>query len=363
MDAFWLVWWIPILVVLGVLIGISYSVIRSGITPSAITTGTVTAIVSICLVVGAFVPILTALDTPKDIEYDDYIELHSTVSDITGSLELIEKDGIKYAHAKELGSGTIYYTNGMIDEYVVNKANLDVFLFAGQSNIAYRWYPEKDTINPPNPVCSIGTAYYFGTSVPYHTGIELNECSIHDITEYSGIGRLEMPFSAEYYKLTGHKVLTINSAVGGKSVTNYQPGATMYVRTVDAWELALSMVDRSVFNVSIGGLIWCQGEADTYETIDWYKTRFNAMFDAFKTLDEPITKCYIDLIRPIRGMNSYLAQIELSEENDDIYLATDISSTFTIENGCLFYDDVHYTQKGQNLIGVALAKFIEKLGV
>lgn len=354
-----LIWIIPLLILAGM---IAYIVVNRDFSIKSI----IGVVLGVVLIVSVMVPVFLAItDSSQNIDtmyYDDYTQTYAVTA--SGALEIVTNTaGVTYAHAKDLGTGTLTYSNGTTKQFTVSKAPLDVFLFNGQSNIQYN--TELADVGAASPVPKLGQAYYFGTSTQaYNPATRLTDCTIQSITDIDGnakIGRLETPFSAEYTKLTGHKVLTINTAVGGTSISLFQPlDGEMYTRTVEGWDKALSLINPA-YDVTIKGMVWCQGEADTYETVDWYKTKFLTMFDALKAMDNPIDYCYIDLIRPIRGLNSRTAQIELTQTYSDIMLATDIADTFTIANGLVGSDDVHYTQLGQNIIGVKIAQYINQM--
>ena len=63
---------------------------------------------------------------------------------------------------------------------------------------------------------------------------------------------------------------------------------------------------------------------------------------------------FISIVRDANGGNAAIAQRELCEEISTIHLGTDIASSFTVADGMMGSDDLHYSQKGNNAIGAAL---------
>lgn len=329
--------------------------------------------VSVIILAVLLVPALNSIDDGSDDSwhYDDYVETDAISA--AGSLEIVEVGGVTYAHADSLGQGTLTFSDGSETTHNVVKAQLDVFLFLGQSNIAY-WtgkyidgvYYDHAIPGEVTPTTTPGHAYYYGSdSSPFTPDMtNLSLLSIHDMIDLetgdNTVGSLDGPFAAGYAQATGHKCLVINGGWSGKSITSFIQGGAAYNNAKQGYNDALSKIDDN-FNVRIVGYVFCQGEADRYMDLDTYKTDFREMHSlltggSFSAAKLPV--CYIDLIRQSWGGNAYTAQIELADEIGNVKLATTIADTFSIDGGTLMVDNLHYTQKGQNLVGEQLVSYI-----
>lgn len=326
--------------------------------------GEIAIIAVIVILCGAFlIPALQNLDTevsgiPDDIQYDDYFKTNAKSA--SGAIELVDIDGITYAHAIDVGEATLSFST-YDTKVTVNKAVLDVFLLDGQSNMAYNTSFANLTICPsPAP---LGKGYYFGSeTVPYNPSLSASNCDIYSVTNLDGsahLGGFEYSFCATWVKLTGHKILTVNCAVGNKSIADFQEGEYMYTHTQEGWDKAISLLSTDLYDYSIKGMVWCQGENDAYNGVSWYESEFEAMLSKFQSdaFTLPIEKCYIELIPP-KWVESREALLNLAASNPDVMIATALASTFTVSNGLLQSDETHYTQAGQNLLGAAVAKYV-----
>lgn len=330
--------------------------------------------VAIVIVGSVLVPALDLFDeneSDSGIHFDDYFESDAVSS--SGSLELVEIGSTQYAHAITLGEGVLSFSDGSSESYTVTKANLDVFLFMGQSNIAY-WpgkvidgtYYDHAIPGDVTPEITPGNAYYYGSSSsPYNPDLtNLSVLSINDMVDLdtgeNKVGSLDGAFASGYYHATGHKCLIINGAWSGKSITSFLQGGASYNHAKDGYNDALSKIDEN-FNVSVKGYVWCQGEADRLMDADTYKEDFIEMntlltSGSFSTTHLPM--CYIDLIREYWGGNARLAQIDLANELPNVKMASTIANTFSIDGGTLMVDNLHYTQEGQNQIATELVSYL-----
>ena len=315
--------------------------------------------IGIILIGSLLVPVIQDANADESVVYDDYIEISSDTY-VDGVFEKLTSGDKTYAHANGIGKGMIGS-----QQYNVHKADLDVFFIMGQSNAAYSYYDASSA----SPVAELGQTYYYGTETQPVTQ-SVTGTGMYDAVNLNGtakIGHLEQPFMAKYSELSGHKVYTINTGWNGASISVLTVGGSHYnyeQRTINA---GLNAINMSDYNRGNFGMIWLQGESDAGlgTPVDEYKADFLALFDAmrhegpntFSTLFE-LDNAFIVQTRTARGPNTAEALTELAEENDHIYMATEITLTFTDDNGYLRGDDLHYSQTGFNLIGVAVAEFI-----
>lgn len=291
--------------------------------------------------------------------YDDYVSANG-VTDVEGALELVTVDGVSYVHAKDVGAGKIQYSNGKIQEISVDKAPLDLVYMYGQSNAAYRNAVPSEV----SPVPKLGTAYYFGledrsgpTASENNTGMDLSQCDFWTMLDENGdcrIGDKAPSFSATYNQITGHKVYWVCGAIGNKGIGQFQPPTGfMWTYGKSVLQDAIALVDTDKFDLNITYYIWCQGEANATSPVEQYKSMFLNMHNALihGEMGYKFKGCFISVVRDQNGTNSAIAQRELCEEYDTIHLGADIAKDFTVENGLMGSDDLHYSQLGNNLIG------------
>lgn len=342
---------IPILIILALILFF----FRSNDNIAKKTTAVVIGVILICAVL---IPVVsTSYDMPdyNGVYYDDYIKIDADSA--TGALEIVTLSGATYLHAKSVGTGT--YTTGTITRSLtVERAPLDVYIIAGQSNAEYGVYD----VSKAAPTATQGTGYYYGTPtspIKINSVYDPNTLGMYSITQ-SGtyntahIGNIEQSFTANYYEKTHKKVYTINVGVGGSSVSSWMSGQSSYVWASNNVTKALSYIDTDCFDYTKKSILWIQGEADTTMPIATYCADFTDMFESFKTdFDFDST-----IITETRGHGlSAQAQIKLSETVAGVYLGTSVANTFTVKNGLLNTDNIHYSQLGDNELGLALSNF------
>lgn len=307
--------------------------------------------------------------------YDDYVEISKLtrvsndliISSVTGALEVITINNADYLRACDVGKGIITYSNGNKETIIVEKAQLDVFLILGQSNAMYRYSSNPSAASPVPP---LGTAYYYGTPDDPVSNIfydrSVNDYGMHSMTEspnVAHIGNIEAP-SAAYSKRTGHKVLTINGAIGGAPISTYLPGGISYDYAQTVFSDALLTIDTAHYDLTVRSYIWIQGESDSDTDVETYKRSFMEIHQSLLGIGDIQFSPYdfdcgfISKVRSAEGVNSSIAQVRLAEECKTIHLASTASDSFSIDDGTMLDDNLHYSQKGDNVIGTELGEYI-----
>lgn len=368
-----LLWTIPILVIVAGILILS----RFTETGSKNLVKSLIGLFIIVVLLGALtIPIIEDLndsesDTPVyGWEYDDYYVIDGLES-ASGALDIVTLGDTDYLHVNDVGNGQ-YVKDGESYEVTTTKANLDVFLIAGQSNAQYRTITASE-LAETDPVAAPGTAYYYGTAAhPLSTG-NVTQAAAYDSTAYdiymsidsdgsNREGHIEGPFSALYYAGTGHKVLTVNVAVGGSTIAYWANDGLCYTHAQEVFTDALSKVDTEKFDISIKSFFWIQGESDVYTPVNNYVDAFNDLYDnltsnAFNA-DFKFTFALISQTKD--GMNAATAQNILVDETG-IYMASTAADSFTVANGLLQDDGVHYTQLADNILAEDFAKLSIRL--
>ena len=374
-----ILWIIPVLVIIAILLALVKAISSGG--SKGIPALLIGASVAIITVAVLLVPAINGYENEVGISYDDYIETTAISAD--GALELVTIDETTYAHAKDIGAGTLTYSDGLEESYNVHKAKLDVFMIGGQSNAAYR--PASLDLDTATPIPKIGTAYYYGNSdgavsKPYDETSTATDYQFMDAVSSDGslrLAHLEAPFSATYFGNTGHKVYTINCAWGGSNIGGWVPGGYYFTWAKDVFAAAMDAVDKDHFDVDVKSCLWIQGESDWNKTIDYYEVEFMNWFNSIIgdsalnfSKDYTFDSILISKVRVIdydgtpsiiNPVNPALAQIELADTHRNIVMVTEIADTFTVSNGLMLEDNLHYTQLGQNLIGVAFGDYFKKV--
>lgn len=324
--------------------------------------GAVLASVVVILLATLLLPAISTSPSGKDWMYDDYRPVSDYGSDdVTGVFEIVTISGTDYIHASDVGSGTI---GGR--EYSVSKADLDLILIWGQSNAAYWTANVSEAINP-----GLNAGYYFGTddqlgSAPGDGEIDPATCSFESITDENGdlrIGDMGPAIAKTYHERTGHKVYLVNAAIGNKWITLFIPPEQMWTYCDNTVTAAISAVDTSKFDLRIVGYVWSQGEANASNSVDDYMTWFMMSFNSMSSglLNGYVfDKVFIIETRPANGGNATIAQNELAEEYSNVYMASRLPETFTVENDLMAPDNLHYSQLGKNLIGLQVGEVIGK---
>lgn len=248
----------------------------------------------------------------------------------------------------------------------MDKENMTVMVLMGQSNSAYNYSYGGNLadVRADVPCIPEGVAYFYGISSPVNrestygdaTLSHISEFGLHDMVVDSqwSIYSLEPSIAHAFYDATGEKCLIINVGIGGISVSSLTPSGANYSYAHTIIEDAINKIP-SEYNVIMGPIFWLQGERDKNMAVDTYKETFTTVWDNFR--DEfGFNSILISQTREANGLNATTAQAELAGSNE-VYLATTLSQTFTLDNGLMYSDDVHYSQKGKDLIGNALGEY------
>ena len=236
---------------------------------------------------------------------------------------------------------------------------LHVFMLCGQSNAQY--YQEDVTVaNQLNGIPE-NTAFYYGTSeapAVYSNDYqsEYESYQIYSMTDSEGkytIGSIEPGFACGFYERTGQKCLIINTARGGASINDFLPGAYLNTYVTTLFEDALSKIP-STTEYKLESTIWIQGESDRFMTPADYESKFATLQDFFEGLGLKTT--IMSKVRSQWTPAISNAQIEIAAEDKSVSLCS-LADTFSIAAGTMASDDLHYSQKGRNILGMELSEY------
>ena len=236
---------------------------------------------------------------------------------------------------------------------------IDIILIDGQSNGAY--YPNNQIrCNPAIVNQNIGTpehkAYYYGTADGSSRVVgENTEIREMYVNGQWVIGGEEPGLAYNLMKKNNRDVLVLNIARGGTGIKDLAVGSI--------WDASKNMIETAVSEISTMyaaknyvGWVMIHGEHDANNSVSYYEQYFNVLDGKLANLG--FKECYIALPRYEQSYNAYIAMEDLANKEPDVHIATSITETFTVQNGLLYTDDVHYTQKGRLVLAEAVIDHI-----
>ena len=263
-------------------------------------------------------------------------------------------DGYFRVGAWQIGEFTINTTRYPLlsRDNIGTDNTVDVIMFAGQSNMAGRGTAADAPVVP----YGVGWEYRAITAPnmlspmtePFGVA-ENNSSGINDGNMKTG--SLVSAFTISYYRNNGNiPVVGISASKGGSGIDEWQPSGPFMDDALSRLSSCVSYLEGAGFSIRHKYLCWCQGEHD-YDTSATYQTRFDTMFQAFKTAG--IEKC---LMIRVGNSSTYnmadiiAAQTEMAQTESDIVMAsTDYAGM--LARGLMKSDGLHYTQAGYNECG------------
>lgn len=89
--------------------------------------------------------------------------------------------------------------------------------------------------------------------------------------------------------------------------------------------------------------------------LETYLAYFGQMHDGLFSEDYPYELRYMVMATPRIG-TAVEADKLAAEQYEDVVLATDVATTFTVANGLLAPDNTHWTQKGDNIVAESMVQ-------
>lgn len=229
-----------------------------------------------------------------------------------------------------------------------------MFMITGQSNSAYRQV-DLTIANNEIPRIPENYAYYLGTderppeSKPINWESQINSWGLHSMVNSDGtwhIGNYEAQLASTFYHETGQRCLIVNAGWDSASINASQPGEYENTYFKAMFEKAKSLIPTK-YTLKLGCVFWAQGEADDDMTVEEYKDKFLTMWEDYQTLGWGSI-----LIAQTRFDQSPISPEAQEQLNgiDHIYLATDVTQSFSVANGLLNSDNQHYSQKGRIIV-------------
>lgn len=230
----------------------------------------------------------------------------------------------------------------------------DVIFLMGQSNAAYR--EATAVAAEAEPVPEEGTAWFWGQQYGIPANFNFTTGSLQDMSNGTGaaIGDKWPALASEYIDKTGHKVVMAQIAKAGMSITRFSPeDGDLWTASVSRVEQVITAMNDAGMSVGLVHVVWIQGEQDYNMSEAEYETRLLQIGTAISNgglghdVNMPL---WISKTRGSGG--SVAAQEALTQEKPGMFrFATTIATTFTVENGLMSPDNLHYSQAGNNLLG------------
>ena len=238
----------------------------------------------------------------------------------------------------------------------------DLFLFAGQSNMAGRGITSKH-FPEVAPCCIRGAGYEFRAisdasklypiAEPFGVA-ENNPAGIYEPKMKTG--SLVTAFVNAYYTETKIPIVGVSASKGGSSIKEWQPNQSFFRDSIVRFRMANTFFQQTEDKIRHKFIVWCQGETDGDHQMskEDYKHYFKTMLDSF--LAAGIEHCFMIQIGNYNGQKADIdyseiirAQQEICRTNSDV---TMVSTRFEImqERG-LMKDDFHYFQQAYNEVG------------
>lgn len=239
----------------------------------------------------------------------------------------------------------------------------DLFLFAGQSNMAGRGITSPQWPQPAPALVPGAGMEYRAVSDPSR---------LHPIAEPFGAaenepggidepgrktGSLVTAFVNSYYTETGMPVLGVSASRGGSGMELWQGKQDLLSDALRRWDRAQQYAADHDLSIRHRFLLWCQGETDgDHGTApELYAMRFRRMLARMQA--HGIETCFLIAIGQYNGIKGYdytaihQAQLELARNCPGVVLASD--DFWSMRARGLMKDSYHYYQQAYNEVGTA----------
>ena len=239
---------------------------------------------------------------------------------------------------------------------------LAVVVIEGQSNAAYDEIG-IDLMNDEVPIPE-NKVYYYGTkSSPIQPGstgnlhydITFKSYGIHSMISGNKwkVGLSDAIIAYEIQKKYDMDVLIINTGIAGSSIQYLLPEDEGGQYIIDVVTHALQDANK-IEKVKKTGFVWIQGEADNSTPVNTYVYRFNGIMK----MNQDLGFDYGYIVETAYG-NAATAQNKICNSNPNMIMSCTATKTFTVENGLLEDDGVHYTAQGRYIVGMDVSEKIK----
>lgn len=248
----------------------------------------------------------------------------------------------------------------------MNGTQYDLFLFAGQSNMAGRGVTSERWPEPA-PALLSGAGYEYRAVSALDRLYPIAEPFGAAENDPQGIfepgmktGSMVTAFVNAYYTGTGTPVVGVSASKGGSEIARWQGQDDLLSDALQRLDRAGRYLERENIPVRHRYLLWCQGETDGDHGTELavYKERFRKLLTRMRA--HGIEKCFLVAIGEYNGDKGYdytaihQAQLELARELPDVVLVNDDFRTMRARG--LMKDSFHYYQQAYNEVGTAAGR-------
>lgn len=244
-----------------------------------------------------------------------------------------------------------------------NELVVDVFLFAGQSNMAGRG-KTNSTWTETAPLVIDGAGFEFraisdnSKLYPIAEPFGVAENNLNGIDdEDKKTGSMVSAFTNAYYLHNGGvPIVGISASKGGSKINQWQPDGAYLTDTIARFNDCVSFLENSHHVIRHKYVLWCQGESDgdVGTTEENYKSMFQTMLEAL--LNVGIEKLFMVRIGNCNAENEFDRysnvikwQNDIAQSNKDVVM---VSTAFAgMRERGLMKDNFHYYQAGYNEVG------------
>lgn len=363
---------IPVILAVGlILLVIKRNILERGESKPVDIVGVVPAFI-ILMVATLLVTGLSSDLEDRDYELYDCVPLAAFGSEAVlegDCIETVTIGGTEYVRMTDLGTFTATIGEDS-KEYTVNKAKMDLIVWAGQSNsMTYTnpsYYSGETTIEP-------GKGFYLGSTTPdvYFAGITREEtystatiCDIVSDENTMNVAQMYPAFYGDYYKETGHRLITANTGIGGMWISTWDDGGRSDLFFKAVMDRLIEQCEGKI-ELNPVAVLWVQGESNYESPQEQYLTHFQSLLEKMEDGYYGFEFPYITASLPRVDMRSYddmipsaLAQIQEAEDDPQFSIATSIAYRATDEQ---YRDGLHFTQEYYGWVGEAFARQLAEL--
>ena len=243
---------------------------------------------------------------------------------------------------------------------------VDVFLFAGQSNMAGRGIPCKRFPEMAPAVLPGAGWEYRAVSAPGQLFPITEPFGVHEncpdgISENLKTGSMVSAFVNAYYAKTHVPVVGVSASKGGSVMAQWQPGTPYLTDALNRLAAAKKWLSQNEYRIRHTFVLWCQGESDgdAGTEKEAYLQGFDRMLGAM--LQAGVERLFLVRIGHCNVEGSFFRYVPMMEWQEEIARTnshvTLVSRAFsTMRERGLMKDAFHYYQAAYNEIGTEAGK-------
>ncbi len=236
------------------------------------------------------------------------------------------------------------------------KAPIDIICLTGQSNADGVKGVPAESIKP-----AIGTAYY----------IERDSAVV--VTLSNGRKGFGPALAKTWYDLTGTKVTIVQGAKDGSRISTWVTNGSNYKNFITRYNIVKNKYSAADSNYEIRktGYVWHHGETDMSKKMgaEEYFTKFTEVHNNIMK-DTDCTFGLFNIVRSTGSLTSQetkdlglqdeflpirASQYTMNSEFADVMMSTRFTETANVNDGYIYSDRVHFSQKGYNALGPEIA--------